>query len=222
MKLISLLLASTVPAVAALPSVGPDYEPPRVAAPSAWRDTGATGAWKAAVPSDALARGEWWKLYADPALDDLESRALAANQDLRASAARVEQARAAAGLVRSDYWPQLAATGAVSRERTSSTTGNVFPETLTTTYDAPLVASWELDLFGRVRRLSESARANAEASAAAFESVRLSLTADVAANYFTLRALDRELATVRDTVALRRRALDLVNTRVHSGVAADL
>ncbi|HWA87182.1 MAG TPA: efflux transporter outer membrane subunit [Opitutus sp.] len=221
MKYISFLLVGAAPAFA-FPSVGPDYKQPATAVPAMWRDAGPPNAWKVAAPADTLARGEWWKLFSDPVLDGLESRALAANQDLRAAAARVEQARAAAGLARSAYWPHLAADGAVVRERTSSTTGNVFPETLTTTYDAPLTASWEIDLFGRVRRLGESARANAEASAAAFESVRLSLTADVASNYFTLRALDRELSLVRDTVSLRRRALDLVNARVTNGIAADL
>jgi len=209
-------------ALAAIPSVGPDYARPSVAAPGAWRDTDNAGIWKTAEPADTFARGEWWTLFTDPALSELETRALAANQDIRAAAARVEQTRASAGLARSNYWPQIAADGSVVRERTSKTTDNPFPHSLTTTYSAPLVASWELDLFGRVRRLSESARADADASAAAFESVRLALTAEVASNYFSLRALDRELAIVRDTVALRQRALDLVNARVRGGTAADL
>jgi multidrug efflux system outer membrane protein len=86
----------------------------------------------------------------------------------------------------------------------------------------PLEASWEIDLFGRVRKAVASARAEAEASGATFESVRLALTAEVAATYFSLDATDRELALLNDTVALRRRALDLVTARVKSGTAADL
>jgi multidrug efflux system outer membrane protein len=187
-----------------------------------FRDAENPVAWKTATPADALARTDWWKLFEDPALDDLETRALAANQDIRAAAARVEQAAAAAGLARSAYWPQVGVNPSVTRERTSGTTENVFPDPLTTTYRAPLVASWELDLFGRVRRLSESAHADAEASAATFQSVRLSLTAEVAANYFSLRALDREAGLLRDTVALRRRALDLVSARWRSGAATEL
>jgi multidrug efflux system outer membrane protein len=194
-----------------------------VSAPPAYRDAPAEnlGAWKTGEPADTLARGEWWKLFHDSALDDLESRALAANQELRAAAARVEQARAAAGIARSNYWPQLAANGSVVREETSATIDNALHDQLTTTYRTPLGASWEIDLFGRVRHLTASARADAESSLAVFESVRLALTADVAANYFSLRAVDRELALLRDTVALRRRALDLVSARLRIGTAAD-
>jgi efflux transporter, outer membrane factor (OMF) lipoprotein, NodT family len=206
----------------ALPSVGPDYAPPETSAPAAYRDAEEFGAWKIAAPSDAFERGEWWKLFNDPVLDELESRALAANQNLRAATARVMQARAAAGLARSAYWPQVAVGASSTRERTSSTTDNVFPNQHTTTYRAPLEASWEIDLFGRVRRLNESARAEADASVALFEALRLSLTADVATNYFTLVALEQELASVRNTVELRRRAVDLIAARVRSGTAADL
>ncbi|MES2697893.1 MAG: efflux transporter outer membrane subunit [Verrucomicrobiota bacterium] len=198
---------------------------PVVQTPTAFRDASTTNdiaAWKKAEPADTLARGEWWKLFADPALDDLIGRALANNQDLRAAAARVEQARAAAGLARSAYWPQLAANGSITREQTSDTVGNVQPNTLTTTYRAPLVASWEIDLFGRVRHLTASARADAEAVAATFESVRLTLTSDVAASYFTLRALDHELALVRGGVALRSRARELAQARLTNGTAAEL
>jgi multidrug efflux system outer membrane protein len=222
MKFPALLLATSTTVLAALPSVGPDYARPGVDVPAAYRDAESPGAWKTAAPADASARGEWWKLFADPALDALEARSLAANQDLRAAAARVEQARAAAGLARSAYWPQVAVDPAVTRERTSATVGNAAPDPLTTTYGAPLLASWEFDLFGRVRRLNESARADAAASAATFESVRLALTAEVAATHFSLRGLDRELALVRDTAALRRRALDLVAARQKSGAAGEL
>jgi len=221
MKTLVLFLVS-IPAALAWPSVGPDYLQPDVAAPETYRDAEEFGTWKAATPSDALARGEWWTVFNDPTLDELESRALAANQDLRAAAARVLQARAAAGVARGAYWPQVAAGGSVTRERNSTTTDNVFPNELTTTYRAPLEASWEIDLFGRVRRLNEGARAELEASAALFEVVRLSLTADVATNYFTLVALEQELASVRNTVDLRRRAVDLIAARVRSGTAADL
>lgn len=221
MKTSALFLVS-LSAAFAWPSVGPDYVQPDVAAPEAYRDAEELGTWKTATPSDAFARGEWWRIYEDPTLDELELRALDANQDLRAAAARVLQARAAAGVARGTYWPQAAVGGSVTRERNSTTTDNVLPNSLTTTYRAPLEASWELDLFGRVRRLNEGARAELEASAALFEVVRLSLTADVATNYFTLVALEQELASVRNTVDLRRRAADLIAARVRSGTAADL
>jgi multidrug efflux system outer membrane protein len=196
---------------------------PVVDTPAAYRDVDASlVAWKTAEPAEHFARGEWWKIFNDAALNDLEARALAANQDLHAAVARVEQARAAAGIARSAYWPQIAANGSVVRERTSGTTDNVFPDPLTTTYRAPVSASWEIDLFGRVRHATASARAEAEASLATFESVRLALTTDVAANLFSLRAFDRELALVRETVALRRKALDLISARQRIGTAAEL
>lgn len=220
--IVAALVLTASNATAALPSVGPDYARPVVGTPAIYRDANPDVGWKTAEPAEHFARGEWWKMYRDAALDALEARALASNQDLRAAAARVEEARVAAGLARSNYWPQITANGLVTRERTSATTENVFPDQLTTTYRAPLVASWEIDLFGRVRRLSESARAEAEASGATFESVRLALASDVAANYFSLRALDRELAIVRRTVELRRSALELVSSRVKIGTAGEL
>ena len=223
MKISSLLFfAVSTSALAALPSVGPDYATPTAPVPSGYRDAANTGAWKVASPNDAASRGEWWQLFADPALDRLETRAQAANQDLQAAAARVEQARASAGLARSELVPQVEFDPSLSRARTSATTDNPVPQLVTTTVSAPLVASWEIDLFGRVRRLNESARADAEASAATFESVRLALTADVAANYFTLCGLDREIALLQETTVLRRRALDLVSAQHQAGATAEL
>lgn len=203
----SLLLAAT-----SMAAVGPDYHRPEAASPVAW---------KQAAPAGAFPRGEWWKAFNDPALDDLEARALNANQNLAAAAARVEQARAAAGLARSAYLPSVALGASTSRARTSETTDNRFPVTETTTYRGSLDASWELDLFGRVRRLNESARAEATGSAADFENIRLALTAEVASTWFSLRALDREAALVNDGVALRRKALDLVGSRQRGGAATE-
>jgi multidrug efflux system outer membrane protein len=202
-------LAASAFAVAA---VGPDYHRPEIASAVAW---------KVATPSAGLPRGEWWTLFNDAALDDLITRALAANQDLVAAAARVEQARAAAGLARSAYLPSVGAGASVERARSSRTTDNVFPVAESTTYRGALDASWELDLFGRVRRLNEGARADVAATAADLENVRLALTAEVASSWFTLRALDRELALVNDGVALRRQALELVASRREGGAATD-
>jgi multidrug efflux system outer membrane protein len=222
-SILSLLsLSAATVAWAGLPAVGPDYVRPEAPTADAFRDTGDAPAWKTAAPSDELARGDWWTLFGDPTLNDLETRALAANQELRAAAARVEQARALAGEARGAYWPSLAVGAAVDRERTSRTTENALPDSLTTTYRTPLTASWEIDLFGRVRRLNENARAQADESAALFESLRLSLTAEVATNYVTLAAAERELEILRNTVNLRGRALELVMARVRSGTAADL
>src|SRR5262245_11795276 len=183
MKSILLALLTSASALAATPAAKAPSEFDNIPVDN-------LGGWKTAAPSDALARGEWWRLFGDSSLDALESRALAANQDLYAAAARVEQARAAAGIVRSEHWPQIAADASMERVRFSETTDNTFPNSRPTTYRALFVAAWEIDLFGRVRRLNESARADADASAATFEALRLALTADVASNYFALRAID--------------------------------
>jgi len=217
-----LTTAAATSAFAALSSVGPDYQRPSVAPSAAFRDLPAdSSAWKVAAPADAVDRGAWWKIYGDDVLNDLEARALAANQDLRATMARVDEARAAAGLARGSYFPDLSLNSSVSRERTSQTTDNVFPQSETTTYRAALGASWEIDLFGRVRRQVESARAEAEASTANLESVRLSLTAEVAANYFSLRGLGAEVKLVADGVGIRRQTLRLINSRRGLGAATD-
>lgn len=211
----SLILATSslvLAAAAAAAAVGPDYERPAVTAPLAWR---------AAASTASLPRGDWWKLFHDETLDRLEDRALTANQGLVAAAARVTQARAAAGIARASYFPAVGARPSFDRGRTSTTTDNVFPASETSTWRGAFDAAWELDLFGRVRRLNEGARAEAAASAADFANVRLALSAEVAANYFTLRALDRELALVNDGVGLRRKALELVTARRTDGAATD-
>ena len=222
MKLIVLSIAALSTGYAAIPSVGPDYVRPSVESPPAYREAPDSGSWKVGEPADSSKRGEWWTLFGDPDLDRLEQFALARNQDLRAAAARVEEAAAAAGLAQSAAWPQLAANPSVVRGRTSDTTTNPFPNKLSTDFSAPLLMSWELDIFGRVRRLSEASRADAEASAATFESVRLSLTANVAATYFSLRGADREAEIVSRTVGLRRRELEIVAAQRRSGTGTEL
>jgi multidrug efflux system outer membrane protein len=184
--------------------------------PSSVKESAEAGA------SDALSRDGWWHLFGDAALDELVERALANNQDLAAAAARVEQARAAAGLARSAYWPTVVGEAAARRERTSRTTDNVLPESDTTTYRAPLNVAWEIDLFGRVRHLNASARADAASVAAEFESVRLALAAEVTSTYFAFRAVGREAALVRDSVELRRHARRLAEARLTQGVSAEL
>ena len=219
MKRTLLFLSLTAVASASLPAVGPDYVRPSTETPAAYRDA---GAWAAAAPADSAPRGNWWRIYSDPELDRLEDLAISQNQDLRAAAARVEQAAAAAGLARSALWPHVAAAPSATRERFSTTTDNAYPDSQATDLSVPFLATWELDLFGRVRRLSEGARDDAAASAATFESVRLSLAATVAQEYFTLRGLDRELGILRDTIELRRRELDLVTAQKKGGTATEL
>jgi len=222
MKLTILSIAAFSTGYAAIPSVGPEYVRPSFESPPAYREAPITGSWKVGEPADTSKRGEWWTVFGDSGLDRLEQFALARNQDLRAAVARVEEAAASAGSARSAAWPQLAANPSVARGRTSDTTANPFPNSVSTDFNAPLLMSWELDIFGRIRRLSEASRADAEASAATFESVRLSLTAAVADTYFSLRGADREAEIVSRTVGLRRRELQLVSAQARSGTGTEL
>ncbi|CAM2887807.1 efflux transporter outer membrane subunit [Rariglobus hedericola] len=214
MKTLLLSLTTAATAIAALPSVGPDYQRPDAPTPATYRDAADT-------TSVALAP-DWWRAFNDPALDALITRALAANQDLRAALARVEQSRALAGVARSAYLPSLAADPSLTRERSSRTVDNALPDSPATTHRLSIDLSWELDLFGRVRRLNQSARADLDAAGATFAAARLSLTAEVATTHFTLRALDRELAIVTQTTAVRRDTLQLIQARVRQGTADDV
>ncbi|MGD1084447.1 MAG: TolC family protein, partial [Verrucomicrobiota bacterium] len=189
MKTPLLLRACPVLLLAASCAVGPDYKAPVAAqlAPAEWR-------WKVAEPRDSLPKGPWWNVFHDPILSDLESNALAGNQDLRAAVARVDQARAAARLTRGQFFPELSLDPAFDRQRVSGNEPLPFPVKLRPvwldTYAVPLDLSYEVDLWGRVRRSFESARAQAGASAADCQNVLLTLTADVAVNYFLIRSLD--------------------------------
>lgn len=214
MKTFLLSLTTAASAIAALPSVGPDYQRPDAPTAATYRDVADTTA-------VALAP-DWWRAFNDPALDALETRALAANQDLRAALARVEQACALAGVARSAYLPSLAADPSLTRERSSRNAPNALPDSPATTHRLSLDLSWELDLFGRVRRLNQSARADLDAAGATFAAARLSLTAEVATTHFTLRALDRELGIVTQTTAVRRDTLQLIQARVRQGTADDV
>src|SRR5262245_60695787 len=199
-------------------AVGPDYRRPSTPASTNFADT-ALGAWKEAVPADAIARGDWWRLYNDPVLDGLERQAAENNQDLKAAAARVTQARALARNAKADFFPSLTFDGAASRGRTSGNTLNPAPNQLGNDFRVPMDLTYELDLWGRVRRSFEGANADAQARLAAFENTLLVLKADVAQNYFALRTLDTERAILRNTLGLRRDALNLVNARFKGGAA---
>ncbi|HVE41940.1 MAG TPA: efflux transporter outer membrane subunit [Planctomycetota bacterium] len=204
-------------------TAGPDYERPSAPAPEAWKET---GPWKEAAPSDAIAKGTWWELFGDPVLNDLELRAAAANQDLKAAVARVSQARAIARLSESEFYPTISLNPSATRTKFAEdrpVSPTVRPAGYTVNdFRVPLDLSYEVDVWGRVRRSVEAATAYAEASVASFETVRLTLHADVAASYFALRSIDSEQSLLRRTLELRREALRLAQTRLRLGVGNDL
>ncbi len=205
-------------------TVGPEYKRPAVQVPDTWKGG---GPWQAATPQDAIPKGTWWQLFHDAELDQLEQQLLQANQSLAASQDRLAQARAQARIASSAYFPTVSVDPSAQRERISGNrplSGSTVPLTPVTQNDfvVPFAVSYELDLFGRVRRGLEAANASLQGSAADLENVRLVLTAELAADYFNLRELDREAGVVRQSVEIEQKGLDLVNNRHEGGVANGL
>ncbi|HWF18857.1 MAG TPA: efflux transporter outer membrane subunit [Verrucomicrobiae bacterium] len=205
-------------------AVGPDYSRPSAPVPPAY--SGETNEWKVAEPRAHLPRGNWWEIFGDAELNRLEVEANAANQNLKASIAIFEQARAFADVSRANFYPNVSANPSITRERDSANrpvngVSSGIPQTYNT-FTVPLDASYELDVWGRVRRTVESARANAEASRDDVETVRLSIQAEVASDYFTLHALDAEIALLRSSVTVFQKSLDLTRNRRAGGIATDL
>jgi outer membrane protein, multidrug efflux system len=195
-------------------TVGPNYQRPPVVAPEQIR--GQAGA----AEASSLADQEWWEVFQDDELKSLIDEALRNGYDVRLAAWRVEEARAAAGISRSQFLPQVQAGAGWSRSQLSQITNpDARPENL---YDADVAVSWEIDLWGRIRRLNEAARAQYLASEEARRGVLLSLVSDVATSYFQLRELDRELEIVRRSAASFQETYDLFNRRLEAGAASGL
>ena len=224
MKRPSLVVALVVAALLAGCAVGPRYQRPTAQVPATWKGE---GPWQTGVPKDSIPKGTWWQIFHDAELDRLEQELLQANQSLAAAQDRLSQARSLARIASSAYFPQLAADPAAQRQRISGnrplsgSTVATFPVTQSV-FTLPFSASYEVDLFGSVRRNFEAANASLQSSAADLENVRLVLTAELAADYFNLRELDREAGVVRQSVEIQRKGLDLVNNRHEGGVASGL
>lgn len=210
-------------------TVGPDYVKPPMPVPAAYKETAPTNTadWKAARPADAIPRGAWWSVFNDPDLDALESQVDVANQSLAQAEAQYRQAAAAVGGARAGYAPTIAADGSATRSGRFSHAAGSQPAQGTAasshpsnTFSLPLSASWEPDLWGRVRRTVEADTANAQASAALLESVRLSLHAELAQDYFQLRSIDAQKKLLDDTVAGYQRSLQVTQNQYEAGVAA--
>ncbi len=217
-RLVLVLLTSVALARA---SVGPDYVRPTNAVPATFSDVG-LGSWQVGHPSDAVPKGNWWTVFQDPALDALELRATTNNQDLKAALARLEQARAATRGARAEYFPALSLDPSYSRTRYSPNGGLIYPNGAIHDIKVPFDLSYEIDFWGRVRRSVESSVRDAEARAAAFEAFRLTLNAEVAQEYFSWRATETELSTLKQTLGFRQEAKTLVQARFEAGAANDL
>ena len=199
-------------------AVGPDYHKPD--APTASRYKELEG-WHSATPRDELPRGSWWAIFGDPTLDELMKRVDVSNQNLRVSEARVRQARAAADQARASLFPVLNANASATRSKSPSLpNAPSFATGAVNNYSASLNASWELDLWGRVRRSVEAGEASWQASAADLEAARLSARATLAQDYFALRVADTTKRLLEDTVQAYQRSLELTQNRYNAGVVA--
>jgi outer membrane protein, multidrug efflux system len=203
---------------------GPKYQKPEVSVPQNWQ---APAPWREAAPKDALAKGAWWTLFADLELDQFEERALANNQSLKAAVARLAEARAFARINAANLYPQLSVEPSAQRERLSGNRPAVGGTAATTPvtqsiFQIPFDLNYELNLFGRVRRSVEAANETYQASAADLENVRLTITSEVAADFFQLRELDAEMAVVLKAIDYEQKGLQVVENRHTGGAASGL
>jgi len=224
-RLISVFPALTLMLVVMVMSsctVGPNYRRPETnTIPAAY--TGVSDEWKVAVPQAHLPKGNWWEIFRAPELSRLEAEAAEANQDLKAAYARFEQARAVADVARSGLFPRLG--GSFQPVEQLDSKNRIVGGKPGMTYDTfylPFDLSYELDLWGRVRRTIESATAQVQAGADDVESVRLAIQAEVAADYLTIRALDADRALLLSSIEVYRKSLALVRNRRAGGMVSDL
>jgi NodT family efflux transporter outer membrane factor (OMF) lipoprotein len=221
-----LLAALTLLALSTACNVGPKYHAPVVPAPPAFTEPPPESFteskdWKAAAPTDAWTKGRWWEAFQDPQLNALEEQVEVTNQTLKSAEARFRQARALVLERRSDRMPTITAAASISRQRLSANRPVPVPasETGSGDFNLGFEASWEPDLWGRIRNQVATAVQNAQATAADLENARLSLHAELALDYFDLRTLDQEQWILEHAVAAYQRAFDLTNNRYQGGAA---
>jgi len=202
-------------------TVGPAYKRPAAEVPTAYKEL---ANWKQAQPNDQNLGGNWWDMFQDPQLNALELQVNVSNQNLKAAEAQYTQARALVRYNRAAYFPTLTAGADASRNKIS----NNRPPSLTTNgrtyndFQIPFQLSYEVDVWGRIRRTVESYREQAQASAADVATVNLSMHAQLALFYFQARVLDAEEQLLSSTVMQYQQALELIQNRYAGGIASDL
>lgn len=216
--------AASVAVLLAACTVGPDYERPDVQAPEAWRTD---SFWRLAAPSHAPLALEWWREFGDAELDALEHAALAQNQTLAAASAHYEQAKATLALTSAQRLPQVGVQTQLDRlkiskdrPRTSYSTPN--QSTVQNEILVQPTITYDTDLFGRIRREVEGAKASAQQAADDLANARLVLTTDLATDYYAMRELDAEIDVLNQSVGLQEKALDFVKTEHELGSVSGL
>jgi outer membrane protein, multidrug efflux system len=217
-------LSATPALLLAACAVGPDYKRPEAPLPPNWRTD---APWREANPEDGKLKGDWWTIFGDAELERLERLALEQSPTLTIAAAHLEQARQTVRIDAAALYPQVTANTGADRAHTSlnrplSAYGTPNSSVVQNEFSLGFGVRYEADLFGRVRRQVEGARAAADQSKADLENARLVLTSEVAADYFMLRELDLEIDLVAQGIDLERRSLDYVVQRHDGGAASGL
>ena len=203
-------------------AIGPNYSPEPAPVPTQYKEL---KGWKVASPSDEADRGDWWKIYRDPALNTLLPQVEISNQTVAASAAAYEESRALVREAQAALFPTATGQYSVTRTRTGglagttggSAVGVALPTRYTTLYSVPISGTWDLDVWGRLRRQVESNTAAAQASAADLDNAKLSAQAQLATAYFNLRAADSLIALLESTIAEYKKTYDIVNNQFKAG-----
>ncbi len=196
-------------------AIGPDYKKPSAAEVSSFKEA---GDWIPAAAADALERGPWWELFADPVLNQLAVRVEVSNQNVAVAVGAYAQARALVREQRAGLFPSASLNGLEARSRSA---GNPVTGTVGRTannYQVSLGGTWEPDVWGRLGRVADAASASAQASAADLAAARLSAQGEMAVNYFSLRQSDAQAALLASTIAGYQRALEIAQNRYTAGI----
>jgi NodT family efflux transporter outer membrane factor (OMF) lipoprotein len=203
-------------------TVGPNYRRPAAEVPATYKEV---GDWKPAQPNDQNIGGNWWELFQDFQLNALEQQVDVSNQNLKAAQAQYTQARALVRYSRADLFPTVTADPSATRTRTSNNRpppSSTFNGITTNDFQIPFELSYQIDVWGRVRRTVESYRDQAQASAADLATVNLSMHSQLALYYFEARLLDAEDQLLNSTVTQYEQALALIESRFAGGIASDV
>jgi NodT family efflux transporter outer membrane factor (OMF) lipoprotein len=203
-------------------AVGPKYQPPvltPIQSPVAYKELAGNDQWKMATPSDTLMKGKWWEIFGDPQLNKLEEMVDINNQNVKQAEANFRQARALVAAAHANYYPTIGSTPAITQTDVGTQSGHGFPGPAST-FSLPFTASWEPDLWGRVRLSVENAVDNAQASAATLENARLSAQALLATDYFLIAGADMQQEVLKDTIDAYQKNLTLTENRFKGGVAS--
>ena len=211
-----LLLVAAASLLLSACTVGPEYVRPTVATPVSYKEV---AGWKQAQPADTSLTVKWWELFNDPELSRLEEQVAITNQNIALAEAQFRQARALVEGSKAALYPSLTIGASATRSQGSANMGRT-QTGVQSDYLLPASLSWEIDVWGRIRRSIEASQAGLQASAADLAAARLSVQAELAGDYFQLRALDAQKQYLDETIAYYRKTLDLTNNRYSSGIAA--